>query len=354
MNSSTYSNGNYTYAAYINNVWYPATFKESQSSGTGRPGQNTYYFYELEKPKDATSFKLYRFQGKNVTTYSTTSYNAVSDAKAFNDAYDTVQISVSNKKINFSNWSNYSSSGSGISSKGIKAENEIYIKSGTYNFETYDDAIHANNDGSLGNGQTPLGNVNISGGNITINSADDGIHGDSALNISGGKINITKSYEGLEGNVITISGGEIFVTATDDGVNAGKGNASPQIIINDGYLDVTVSSSGDTDGIDSNGTYTQNGGVVITKGPGTASGRTMGAASLDTDSTVRVNGGTLIVFGGIEQTPVSSLTRTLVSSTTVATGQRTISFTSTSYTTTLTTSTNGCVVYSVLGTATLK
>ena len=40
MNSTTYSNGNYDYAAYINGNWYPATYKGTQSEGgqqTGSP-----------------------------------------------------------------------------------------------------------------------------------------------------------------------------------------------------------------------------------------------------------------------------------------------------------------------------
>ncbi|MBO7377472.1 MAG: carbohydrate-binding domain-containing protein, partial [Clostridia bacterium] len=261
MNSSAYSNGNYTYAAYIAGNWYKAAYVGTQSSsgGGGRPGgSSTYYVYKIAKPQDATGFTLYRFSGRDVNDFSGT-YNAVSDAKAFNSAYDMVQISVSRNSITFGNWSNYSSSstGSDVSAKGIKAENEIFISAGVIDIKAYDDAIHANNDGSLENGSVPLGNVTISGGNITINSADDAVHADYILKISGGRVNISTSYEGLEGNLIIIEGGETFVTATDDGVNASGGNSSPAITVSGGYLDVTVPSSGDTDGIDSNGSYTQ-------------------------------------------------------------------------------------------------
>ena len=370
MNSSTYANGAYTYAAYINGVWYQASYKGTSSSssqpgqpGGGRPGgfgggSSTYYFYELSKPKDASSFTLYRFQGNNVTSFSTEQYNAKSDVKAFNQSYDTVQISVSNKTISFSNWSNYSSSKNNVadvSAKGIKAENEIYIKAGTIDIKTYDDAIHANNDGSLENGNLPLGNVNISGGNLTLNASDDGIHADYTLDISGGSVNVESAYEGLEGNIININGGEAYVYATDDGVNATKGKSSPAVNVNGGLLDVSVPTNGDTDGIDSNGTFTQKGGVVIVKGPGSASGSGSPAAALDTDGAVSLSGGTLAIFGGIERTPSTSLTKTLCSSSSVSAGTHTISFTNgTSYSTTLKTSTNGCVVYSELGQATLK
>ena len=365
MNSSTYSNNGYTYAALINGNWYKASYKGTQTSGGQQPGgpggpgggggSKTYYIYQIEKPNGATSFTLYRFQGNNVTTFSTDSYNAKSDAKAFNDAYDMVQISVSSGKISFSSWSNYAS-GSDVSAKGIKAENEIYIKSGTIDINAYDDAIHANNDGLLENGVKPLGNVNISGGSLTLSASDDGVHADSQLNISGGTTKVSTSYEGLEGNAINISGGSISVYATDDGVNATAGTVSAAIKVSGGYLDVEVPSSGDTDGIDSNGTFTLTDGVVIVKGPGSASGSMGGgAAALDTDGAVTLNNGTLIVFGGIERTPSTSLTKTICSSNTVSTGSHSVSFSNgTSYSTTLKSSTRGCIVYSVLGSATLS
>ena len=367
MNSTTYANGAYTYAAYINGNWYPATYKGTQSSGGQQPGgfgggggSRSYYIYQLEKPADATSFTLYRFQGNNVTSYSTETYNAKSDAKAFNSAYDMVQISVSNKTISFSSWSNYASGNTNsadVSAKGIKAENEIYIKKGTIDIKAYDDAIHANNDGIIENGSSPLGNIIISGGSTTVEASDDAIHADGTLTISDGEINVKSAYEGLEANVINISGGNSYVYATDDGVNATKGNATPSINVSGGLLDVEVPTNGDTDGIDSNGSFTQSGGVVIVKGPGNAGGNSMGAAALDTDGAVTISDGTLIIFGGSEKTPTtnSKITKTLCSSNSVASGSHTVSFSNnTSYQTTLKNSSRGCVVYSALGTATLK
>ena len=372
MNSSVYSNGSYTYAAYINEQWYPATYKGTQQSqggggfpgggGGGRPGDqgSTYYIYEINKPSGASSFTLYRFQGNNVTDYSLTNYNAVSDIKAFNESYDTVQIqSVSSGKISFGSWSNYSSgnnNGADVSAKGIKANNEIYIKSGEISIEAYDDAIHANNDEEIENPDvTALGNINISGGNLkSIKASDDGIHADGQLNISGGTTNVVTSYEGLEGNVINVTGGETYVYGTDDGVNATKGNSSPAINVSGGLLDVEVSTSGDTDGIDSNGTFTMEGGTVIVKGPGTAGQTGSPAAAVDTDGAVTIRSGSLIVFGGIERNPTSSVTRTLCTSSSVSSGSHTISFATASYTTNLRSSAKGCIVYSSLGTATLS
>ena len=369
LSSSTYGSGNYTYAALINGSWYKANYKGTQSSGGGpggpggggRPGgggSSTYYIYEIEKPSSATSFTLYRFQGSNVTSFSTESYNAVSDLKAFNSAYDMVTITVSGSSINFGSWGNYASgntNGADVSAKGIKAENEIYVKSGTINIQAYDDAIHANNDGIIENGETPLGNVNISGGTLVLNASDDGIHADGVLNISGGNTRVESAYEGLEANVINVTGGDTYAYATDDGMNATKGSSNPAINVSGGSLDINVPTSGDTDGIDSNGTFTVTGGVVIVKGPGSASSSGSPAAAVDTDGAVTLKGGTLAIFGGCERAPTSSVTKTLCSSKTVSAGSHTISFSGgTVYTTELKNNTNGCVVYSDLGTATLN
>ena len=198
-----------------------------------------------------------------------------------------------------------------------------------------------------------MGNINISGGEIVLSASDDAVHADNELNISGGNLVISESYEGLEGNVINISGGNSLVYATDDGVNATSGNSSPSVNISGGLLDVTVPTNGDTDGIDSNGTLNLTGGVAIVKGPGSANKNGSPSAAIDTDGEVKLTEGTLIVFGGIERTPTTSLTKTLCSSSTVSVGEHTISFSGQSYTTNLKYATNGCVVYSSLGSATL-
>ena len=371
MNSTVYSGGGYKYAAYIDSSWVEFNYKEKQQ------GRNTYYIYQANRPTDATSFVLYRFEG-NETLPSTTSYNAKSDTKAFNTSKDMITISsITNGTISLGSWTNYSQSQGGgpgggpgsqgntdkadSSAKGIKAENEIIIKSGTIDIKTYDDAIHTNNDGTLENGETPKGDLTIEGGSLTIDASDDGLHADSVLYLKGGTTNITNSYEGIEGNLIRIyEGSDTTILSTDDAVNACEGASTPDIYVYGGRLDVTVPSNGDTDGIDSNGTYHQSGGVVIVRGPGSASGYGGGGAfALDTLSIVSVTGGILIVFGGVEQTvSLSNTTKTIVSSNTVSVGNHTVSFSSSATTIDcyLKYSTNGCVVFSEtsLGTPSLS
>ena len=214
-------------------------------------------------------------------------------------------------------YSSYTASDASTTSyKGVKVENELNIDAGSIELHCYDDGLHADYGTTFEAGGIGVGTVNITGGTVTMGvyapanktaggrmgpggwgnqqavSGADGIHADYQLNISGGTVNVDSAYEGLEANLITVSGGKTYVSANDDGVNACKGTATPTVTVSDGYLDVTVSPSGDTDGIDSNGNYLQTGGVVITRGPNSEM-----AAALDADGTVKINGGTLVILG---------------------------------------------------------
>lgn len=211
------------------------------------------------------------------------------------------------------NNSSGNSSKKSYSTKGIKAESEINISGTAINISSTDDGIHANSDsGVLETGEDGKGIISISGGTITISTGDDGIHADKELNITDGYINVLTSYEGLEAITINISGGQSFVYAADDGINActGDGSSTPLINITGGYVDVTT-GSGDTDGIDSNGSYTQSGGMVLVKG-GSSSGQVSG--SIDVDGNITITGGTCVALGGICETPVNSVNAYVFSS----------------------------------------
>ena len=211
------------------------------------------------------------------------------------------------------NNSSGNSSKKSYSTKGIKAESEINISGAAINISSTDDGIHANSDsGVLETGEDGKGIISISGGTITISTGDDGIHADKELNITDGYINVLTSYEGLEAITINISGGQSFVYSADDGINActGDGTSTPLINITGGYVDVTT-GSGDTDGIDSNGSYTQSGGMVFVKG-GSSSGQVSG--SIDVDGNITITGGTCVALGGICETPVNSVNAYVFSS----------------------------------------
>jgi len=254
------------------------------------------------------------------------------------------------------NYSGYTASNSTADSwKGIKAENEIDISAGTLTIKSYDDGLHANYGTAFDDGSTGIGTINISGGTLNIGvystetktaqgnmgptrpwattsaTGADGIHADYKLTITGGTVNIDSAYEGLEANIITIAGGKSYVAANDDGVNActlsALSSSTPAIIVTGGYLDVTVSPSGDTDGIDSNGTYTQSGGVVITRGPNSTN-----MAALDTDGTAKITGGTIIILGALGERGLTHSTVSTYSLSLHSSGNHTVKINGTSYT----------------------
>ena len=195
------------------------------------------------------------------------------------------------------------------SSKGIKAENEILVNAGTITIYSGDDGLHANGGAALENGETGLGNITINDGSVTVTSADDGMHADNALTINDGSVDIVESHEGLEANVVTLNGGTIFVYADDDGLNACKGDTTPMILINGGYAEIRT-PSGDTDAIDSNGSFQMTGGTVLV-----LSGSQMGgmSGSVDVDGTISVTGGTIVALGGISGIPQNGSVNTYVS-----------------------------------------
>lgn len=145
-----------------------------------------------------------------------------------------------------------------LSTKGIKAEAALDITGGTVAVDSADDSLHSND------------SMTVSGGGITVKSGDDGLHADNTLTIEDGTIVVEESCEGLEAIDLTINDGTIDVTASDDGLNAagssvdgGFGTAGADTLtVNGGTL--TVNASGD--GLDSNGALTINGGVVLGTG----------------------------------------------------------------------------------------
>jgi len=99
------------------------------------------------------------------------------------------------------------------STKGLKASETLEVTGGELNVDSYDDSLHA------------AGAITVSGGTLTLSSGDDGIHSDTSLLISGGTIDVQRSYEGLEAHEIDITGGDVRVTADDDGLNANGGSS---------------------------------------------------------------------------------------------------------------------------------
>ena len=162
------------------------------------------------------------------------------------------------------------------------------------------------NNSSSNSGNNPDMKGNFGGGNRTAN----GMPGNNSSGNSSKKSYSTKGIKAE--SEINISGAAINISSTDDGINActGDGTSTPLINITGGYVDVTT-GSGDTDGIDSNGNYTQSGGMVLVKG-GSSSGQVSG--SIDVDGNITITGGTCVALGGICETPVNSVNAYVFSS----------------------------------------
>ena len=159
--------------------------------------------------------------------------------------------------------------------KAIKSDLSITISGGDITIDSADDGIHSD------------GDILISSGKISISSNDDGIHGDGKVTIDGGDIEID-AHEGIEATYVLINDGDISISASDDGINAAQKSDgyTATFEINGGYLKIDM-GQGDTDAIDSNGYLYINGGTLEINAQ----------FPFDYDREAQLNGGTLIVNG---------------------------------------------------------
>ena len=164
-----------------------------------------------------------------------------------------------------------------VSSKGVKGDVIVVISGGDLSVDAADDAVHSN------------GGVHLSGGEVSLATGDDAVHADTALYIDGGAVTVSTSVEGLESASITIADGTVDVVSSDDGINAsGDAGQTVAVLISGGTT--TIDAEGD--GFDSNGVASMTGGVLTVNGP-TGSGN----GALDVDGEFTVSGGELLAVG---------------------------------------------------------
>lgn len=129
---------------------------------------------------------------------------------------------------------------------------------------------------------------------------DAAFYSKKTMNIDGGekgdgKLNITAENEGLDSELhLTINGGVIDITSGNDGINTNEDNVSVTTI-NGGILNILCDgSTGEGDGIDSNGWLVINGGTVTAQACATS-----GDAGIDADNGVYINGGKVAASGNM-------------------------------------------------------
>lgn len=216
--------------------------------------------------------------------------------------------------------------------KGVKCDYDIVIDGGKFDVETSGNAEYDSTEAdtssaaalksdthieinggdlvfkSTGSGGKCIncdGSLTINGGNLNLTttgkryeynrnttSSPKAIKVDGAIIINGGvtDINVTGASEGSEGmeskSSITFNGGEMMVKSYDDGINA-----KSDITINGGKI---YTYGTNNDGMDSNGKLTMKGGLVI----GVGSNAPETGVDVDVSSNWKIEGGTMIGFGG--------------------------------------------------------
>ena len=163
------------------------------------------------------------------------------------------------------------------SKKGMKSGGSFVINSGDFTMNCYDDALHSNS------------TLMIQDGTFTVKTGDDAIHADTDLTIYSGSYDISYCYEGFEGLTVTFYDGTYSITSNDDGVNA-AGNGTPLITVEGGMF--TIVSDGDS--LDSNGDIVINGGTLNLTCNGNSN------TAIDVDGSYTCNGGTVITNDGSE------------------------------------------------------
>ncbi len=143
-----------------------------------------------------------------------------------------------------------------------------------------------------GGGGRP-GGASSSGGSPKV------IRGEGAVTIENGAFTLASSAEGGEGieskTVLTVNGGTFDIQTYDDGLQAKQ-----KLVINGGNIFINASNN---DGIDSNGTLTVAGGLIV------SCGDKQPEEGFDCDqNTFTITGGTLVGVGGATSNPTASVT----------------------------------------------
>lgn len=106
-----------------------------------------------------------------------------------------------------------------------------------------------------------------------------------------GKLVITSGFEGLDSELhLAVDGGNVTVNSGDDGINVNEDNVSV-FFMNGGTVTLNPAQGAEGDGVDSNGYIVINGGTL------SINGVTAPDSALDSEDGITYNGGTVIIDG---------------------------------------------------------
>lgn len=126
---------------------------------------------------------------------------------------------------------------------------------------------------------------------------DGAVYSRMSMNVNGdtGVLRIFAENEGLDSELhLTVNGGSLYIESGNDGINTNEDDVSVTTI-NGGLVQINVlGTSGEGDGIDSNGYVVVNGGTVLS-----SSCAASGDAGLDADCGIFLHGGTVLATGNM-------------------------------------------------------
>ena len=266
---------------------------------------------QIESLRTADGGKGLSADGDIVIRGGTLNISTAGDGKAYTttagspDSYSANCIR-SNRNISLLG-GNITCSSSGTGGKGINADGEITIGvAGANNANlvltvgTSGDRFSVSGNSSSGQGGRPGGGG--FGDDGTDYANPKAVKSEGNMTINSGNIRIKTEKNGGEGleskDTLTVNGGRIEIEAYDDPINAAN-----NITFNGGEV---YCYSIAHDGIDSNGTITITGGVIITSGVSQPEG------GFDCDNkTFTITGGIAIGIGGTTSIPTASVSTQL-------------------------------------------
>lgn len=174
---------------------------------------------------------------------------------------------------------------------GIASKDDTVITGGAISVTSAEDAVRGNDA------------IKIGGGKVTVNARDDAFHSEYLFYIADGTVNVESCVEGYEAEKIIVHGGETSIVASDDGVNASAaedsattGDASQGAASQDNQP--PAMPQGEEPPRDGTAPPDRQGGKPQ---DGTGPGRQGGAMAMpgaSEECLIQINGGTLVVNAG--------------------------------------------------------